>query len=291
MVDTLMLGNSNVHGSSAAVARIAANEGLPHRIKLDRHNANEQMIYGRSLLNGLTGYQISELPDIAIHQHRDDRLAAQLHDGTIHYYGLENVTTELTCHELFHQAQHEFRERRDMTNDSDMSYLLRAGPEGVLGEYGANKRSIIWNAMNEAGAYLFGFYAAYASEHGKEQDGSKVADALFQKFKADYGIDMNDAYERLMATVLSAGLDTAETIPSITRSGMAVSSRGALAALFAGLIYEMDNFDLGRALADLLDDPDKSIARVLSLGAEGAKEHFEHFQLYLMGVPELMRNE
>lgn len=265
--------------------------------KLEYIDANARIRACRGLLGELTrhalhGYVPNSAPRVIIYQHRDNGAEAQFYNGTIYSWGIKSpsVKDEVYAHEYFHAAQHEYRERAEGSGSADVPSAIKVYSDGTLAEAGANKRSIIWNAMNEAGAYLFGFYNAYIAQHRDEKYSAKIAAALFLRFTEDYGVEIGDAYGKLMKTVLTAGLDTPEEIRSVAKPGRNASSRVALAALFAGLIYEMDGFDMGRAFADLLRSPDSNIARILSLGTQGADEHFTNLQMHLLGLSGIVRN-
>lgn len=276
-----------MHGADTAEVRINSNRELSHGLL--PHESYQYLDFRSEAsitLAELTGYRFNGGPRIAIYEHPND-LDGQFYKGNIHNYGMDKFSKQFVWHEWYHYAQHRYRESEGGTDDATSTYLLRRDKDGNLFEPCPDKGNIIKNAINEAGAYLFGYYTSVKDVYGK--DARAGLDAIFYNFMKDYGVDLQATYDKLMKTVLSEELETPEMIESAAPTGGTTSSRVALAALFAGLMYEMDGFDMGRTLTDLLQDPNKNIARILNLGTEGADEHFNNLQMYLLGLPAMIR--
>ncbi len=117
--------------------------------------------------------------------------------------------------------------------------------------------------MNEAGAYLFGYY----SMHSKEQYRSVAISKTFNSFEEFVGMPLKKANGIFLnywvdpsATEKSAGLDNDFMI-----------GKNIFALPVANLIVENKNNDINAALRQFLGRPQETVAFIDSLGADAVR--------------------
>src|SRR5271157_2290156 len=121
----------------------------------------------RSLIRDTTGLELHGLPSLEIGAPMEG-CAAQLYGDRLVVHGRKNLTSETTHHEMYHFAQGVSRSATAGVCEREFIAACVSGAFGVSapaachrypGSHPHATASLLWNGVNEAGAYLFGHYS------------------------------------------------------------------------------------------------------------------------------------
>ncbi|MGC8538853.1 MAG: hypothetical protein ACP5MK_03225 [Candidatus Micrarchaeia archaeon] len=194
---------------------------------------------------------------------------AQLYNEFLYVYGSENVKADVVSHELYHYAQNLYRGdnyKRESAEDSETRFLIKnsATREALA------RASMLWNIVNEAGAYLFGYYFAEYSQG----TGKITVQSLMDRYWQDYHAKVGDHTDIVLDFVFDKSAKMCEflkngayEVPSVTHS----------AILVAFIILKENNFDFMKTFKDLMQDPEVTLERLERIGRHAAAEMLREF--------------
>ncbi len=219
-------------------------------------------------LHEISGLKLP-MPTLELYDFPGNRATAQLYnsrknaDYELIVWDIKAALNHLDTipHEMYHEAQHEYR-KRNGDGDSETQYLINAD---FKGKAAVNKASALWNGVNEAGAYIFGYGEMYKKEglQGKEL-GIKVLQEIVKWSGTTIGLSSNEVLDLFF---------TEKGIESVSQVSQQIETvRIETTPITAAIVLWQNDFDADKAAKYLLQDPGKTIEEITMMGREKVTE-------------------
>ncbi len=261
--------------NSAAVGHSVRNFLREIPLPIAQLKAEYFILRAASLINNELGFKLGSLPKPVILSESASTLA-QCYKENLIVYGHRGLNYETINHELFHYAQEKSRALA-LNQDPEVDFLraFGLGNEVIVGEKGnptqqsLSRASMLWNGANEAGAYLFGFFATHTST----EDGMQLAREILIDFERHTGINLKRVSDSVLNFIFTPGSNLEEYTQ--LGEGKYYVTKVIVAMVISGMILEQNNLNARKSLRDLLDLPEKTLSRIKALGIDGAKASLE----------------
>lgn len=247
-----------------------------------RFQGELMLLKARSAIRDSIGIELRTLPRLEIAP-PSEKCSAKLTGDLLTVYGRDNLKEETINHETYHYAGGVTRgaTAESCAKEFITSVMMGVGPKSALAPYTLQfwgpapdgdgyvlrpgseyALPLLWNGVNEAGAYLFGHYSENLGIEDREETAARVL--LSIEAHLDVTVKFGtDAILRLIFEPPTAWTHSWDESTYLLALGTAATS------------LDRRDYDMKETLRDLLERPEITLAGIKRLGRSDARRRLE----------------